>query len=73
MLRFSIDDMPLGNHFYYVKPADGFELWPEMGTYYTMAFLATCCAALLAVARRWTRVHLIWSDRIDNVTCLLPT
>lgn len=39
VLRFSIDDMPLGNHFYYVKPADGFELWPEMGAYYTRRFL----------------------------------
>lgn len=26
-----IDDMPLSKHFYYVKPASGFELWPEMG------------------------------------------
>ena len=26
-----IDDMPLSDHFYYVKPASGFELWPEMG------------------------------------------
>jgi hypothetical protein len=29
--------MPLSKHFYYVKPARGFKLWPEMGMYSTMA------------------------------------
>ena len=42
--------MPLSKHFYYVKPARGFKLWPEMGMYDTMALILyvytkTACAS----------------------------
>lgn len=28
-----IADVPMADHFFYVKPATGFKLWPEMGSY----------------------------------------